>query len=165
MQEFTALKLHNVPLATAGERSEINLTRGRSTRSRFQDRLIGRGVSDDLHVAVFEPHCLIGPKASVCHEQHEVVELLALPLIAIIFGMLRTSTRCLVKLAVLIRRKPPAMYDLRRSFIWRRQIGNSVYPSVPNAHFNTCRRATISFCIVLREGGLPLRLFVCRSTR
>ena len=46
----------------------------------FQNPLAGRVVLDDLHVAVLKVLGFVGPKAGVCHEQDEVVNLFGVPL-------------------------------------------------------------------------------------
>jgi hypothetical protein len=49
----------------------------------LNNSLPGRIVSDDRHEVA--RHCLLRPKASVSHEQHVVVHLLGIPLMAIAF--------------------------------------------------------------------------------
>jgi len=89
----------------------------------FRDRFAGGVIFDDLNIAVFEPPCLIWAQACIRDEQHKVMELGILPLVAGFWRVLDATACRRVKLFVFLWRKPrPARY-FARGFIEFRQVG------------------------------------------
>ena len=79
----------------------------------LKDRLTGRVVLDDRHVAELKAAGFIGPQAGVGHEQHVIVKLFALPFVARLSGLVRALSRGLVELFVFFGRKPRPVRDFR----------------------------------------------------
>jgi hypothetical protein len=59
----------------------------------LKDRLLDRLILDNLHVAIFEAVRLVRPQARIGHEQHVVVKLFRLPIVAGIFRVGRPRAR------------------------------------------------------------------------
>ena len=78
----------------------------------FEDGFIQSVIVGDLHVSELKLPGFIRPETGIDHEQHEVMELFALPFVSNPARFLRAFARRLIEKFVFIRREPCAVGDL-----------------------------------------------------
>ncbi len=96
----------------------------------LQDFVAAPIVRYDLHVAVLKISGLVRPHAGIGHEQHIVVKLLGMPLVAGMKRLARPLARGLVELLVLLVAEPGAVSDLALGLVWRRKVRQVCEPAV-----------------------------------
>ncbi|WP_225187147.1 hypothetical protein, partial [Bradyrhizobium sp. IC4061] len=75
----------------------------------LKDSLFGAFIEGHGHVPIFQAHCLVRPKAGIAHEEDEVVQLLAPPVVFIVLELSGSLPGRLVELAVFTGGEPGAM--------------------------------------------------------